>query len=1015
MPTVATLVAEIVTRGAKQTQDTIRDVGDAGRRAGRRIQDANDRIQRSFQGVASSTGNAFRTLGDRINHFARNARARIDSVTESIRRWREEARKARREQEKFDSRSGYRRGQQSGIGGTFGAVAGIGGAAAIGLAFREAGRAYLDFEQSVAGLSAITGITGEGLKTLSDNAREVGRVTNKTAAQVAAATKTVAAKMPQLLELPEQIAEIIDKATTLAVAAETDIPTAAGVLAGTMNQFKAGVDQVDRFTNALAAATRYGSVELPQLAISMGNVGSAAYEVGLSLEEALAGIEIIGKEADVSGARASIALRNMLLRLERQLADDLRPSVVGVEQALLNLNASAFTIPQTMKLFEIETANMASALIAFAKNYANTVENISHTQIAVEQSLIRLNTTSGDFLKFLSTIQEYVIRIGERLAPAFRDIITGWDESLSNMLDDEDRMIRFGRLMANIADLMANFAKTVLIAGGALHNFFSLVTSVMESARNPLSDWLTDSAEKNRILNNVKDFKEDIINELISQGETYRAARLQAKTIGEEFKEQLFAEAGFENKPNWLGDNWERVGEYAGESFGDGFLKNSNREISENLTFLMKSLGKDYNQFTKAFDEAIEGSYLDSKKMADVRRGIIAMRSFFDDETFNKLVPDFSMFDKIEKKAKKTGKVVGFALSGQEDPAAIAKRKGIQASQRMEEQYRSEGDTIEEYALRVKYAQEQLQALGSGGEKAFEKIKRNQNIEDEVRDIDNYVTGLEMADKQAAELSEKTEHVEQATKRMAEVWQKHFTTPVPHDLRKGLEWLAASAISAEDKIADLTNTTDNMLEQIKDAANDVGREIEDVFVEMRKTGEFEISRLVDAILDEFMRLSVRRFISEPIFGSSGVIQDAISSFMSGGGKGVSAGSLNSMQFQYPSTKGYASGGVISGRQYFNHSSGRGVMGEKGWEGIFPLFRNSRGQLGVGSAGGGTDVTIIDQRGANSPPIEQESSNINGRQQIKFLIRQEMKSAYNDGSMDPELGTNYGMRRIGIRR
>lgn len=85
--------------------------------------------------------------------------------------------------------------------------------------------------------------------------------------------------------------------------------------------------------------------------------------------------------------------------------------------------------------------------------------------------------------------------------------------------------------------------------------------------------------------------------------------------------------------------------------------------------------------------------------------------------------------------------------------------------------------------------------------------------------------------------------------------------------------------------------------------------------------------------------------------------------------------------------------------------GMALVGERGPE-LVNLPRGS--QVIPNDKIGGVNVEIIDQRGANAPPVDVQQT-ANG---LKVLIRSELNSALADGSMDRTLGAFYGVRRQG---
>lgn len=111
---------------------------------------------------------------------------------------------------------------------------------------------------------------------------------------------------------------------------------------------------------------------------------------------------------------------------------------------------------------------------------------------------------------------------------------------------------------------------------------------------------------------------------------------------------------------------------------------------------------------------------------------------------------------------------------------------------------------------------------------------------------------------------------------------------------------------------------------------------------------------------------------------------------------------------------FGDGGVTDRPTFFATAMGRlGVMGEKNQpEGIFPLKRMPSGDLGV-QASGSTSVQIIDQRGAQAPAAEvRRQPAAGGGENITVIIRDAVKSAIGNGSLDRVLGLRYGLTPAG---
>lgn len=114
-------------------------------------------------------------------------------------------------------------------------------------------------------------------------------------------------------------------------------------------------------------------------------------------------------------------------------------------------------------------------------------------------------------------------------------------------------------------------------------------------------------------------------------------------------------------------------------------------------------------------------------------------------------------------------------------------------------------------------------------------------------------------------------------------------------------------------------------------------------------------------------------------------------------------------------KPFAHGGVVTKPTLFPMAQGAGLMGEAGPEAIMPLKRLPGGDLGVqadGMGGGEVTVQIIDQRSGGERP-QVSTTREDGRKTIRVLIRDEVKGALGDGTLDRSMAQNYGVRRKGI--
>jgi tape measure domain-containing protein len=117
-------------------------------------------------------------------------------------------------------------------------------------------------------------------------------------------------------------------------------------------------------------------------------------------------------------------------------------------------------------------------------------------------------------------------------------------------------------------------------------------------------------------------------------------------------------------------------------------------------------------------------------------------------------------------------------------------------------------------------------------------------------------------------------------------------------------------------------------------------------------------------------------------------------------------------------RAFADGGtftnqIVNAPTLFRHGGGLGLMGEAGPEAIMPLTRMPNGDLGVQTAGGGTQVTvnIINNTGAEAR--QEESDDGMGGKQIDVIIGEAVNRHLVSGKADRALGGRYGLRAAGV--
>lgn len=253
----------------------------------------------------------------------------------------------------------------------------------------------VDFEQSMADLSAITGSVGDELEDLKQTAREVGKASGLGASESANAFAILAGQ----IDVPIESLKVLQRETiTLAQAGALPLEDAANAVAGTINQFGMEASEASRVVNVLAAGSRAGGAEVVDLSESFKVAGAAANAAGVSIEETAGALEVLAQN-NTKGAEAGTAMRNMLVAMQTRLGIDIsQTGFVGglkiIQEELDKLQSPVERTTYLAKAFGRENMVAAQFLLSNADAVEEMTTAVTGTNSAMEQAEIRNDTWS---------------------------------------------------------------------------------------------------------------------------------------------------------------------------------------------------------------------------------------------------------------------------------------------------------------------------------------------------------------------------------------------------------------------------------------------------------------------------------------------------------------------------------------------------------------------------------------------------------------------------------------------
>lgn len=281
--------------------------------------------------------------------------------------------------------------------------------------FSQLSSAGIKLDSQMHDLSAVAGVTGDGLKQIERFARQSAKAFGTDASVAVEGYKLLLSQLtPELGKYPDALREMGDCIQTTSKLMGGDGVAAAQVLTTAMNQYgvsmedpTAAAGEMARMMNVMAAAGQAGSAELPAISAALQQCGMAAKAANVSFEETNAAIQVLDK-AGKKASEGGVALRNVLGQLskgrfvEKAAREELEAA--GIDVVALGDNTKSLKERLEVlkpllndgallgKFFGVENANAARALIQGTDALGGFTDAVTGTNSATEQAAIIMDS-----------------------------------------------------------------------------------------------------------------------------------------------------------------------------------------------------------------------------------------------------------------------------------------------------------------------------------------------------------------------------------------------------------------------------------------------------------------------------------------------------------------------------------------------------------------------------------------------------------------------------------------------
>jgi hypothetical protein len=298
--------------------------------------------------------------------------------------------------------------QRLGIGRYAKAVNGLRGALAkLGLGLgvfgiiRDGFNVVKNFEQAQADLASVLGTNVDGMKALTDQAKELGATTRFTASQVS----ELQTELAKLGFTQQQIQDMTPATLALAEATGTELANAASVAGATLNGFGLDAQDTGKVVDVMAKSFSSSSLDMEKFKVAMAAVAPVAKNAGFNIEETTA---LIGTLTDrgIDASAAGTGLRNMFL--------DSNKAGLTFQEALDKINNSSDKTATSFDLFGKRGATLGVILAENQESTAKLTDTLENADGAAKQMADTQRNTLGGALDLLRSAWEgFVLQMNE--------------------------------------------------------------------------------------------------------------------------------------------------------------------------------------------------------------------------------------------------------------------------------------------------------------------------------------------------------------------------------------------------------------------------------------------------------------------------------------------------------------------------------------------------------------------------------------------------------------------------
>ena len=347
------------------------------------------------------------------------------------------------------------------------------GVASLGAVLKDSARTIAEFERANSELAAVLGTNLQGVKALTESAKQLGRTSEFTASDV---TKLQVA-LSRLGFTADQIQQMQGGVLNFALAMGTDLGSAADFTGSALRAFGLQAADTTAMLDVMSASTTNSALDFSKLQTAIGVVAPIAKSFGLDVKETAAMLGVLANNG-FDASSAATALRNILLEAAKsggKVTEAVGFSINSFDDlidAFKELQKQGAGVDVMQDLFKTKSAAAASVLTEQADAVLDLWEKLD----GANGSLQQMADTMGDNLlgscRSLSSAWEGLVLSLEDSKGPMKDVVDARTDILNRMTDiiaKADKVTWYEALLGPIGGGLIHryFKKGDPLAGGA--------------------------------------------------------------------------------------------------------------------------------------------------------------------------------------------------------------------------------------------------------------------------------------------------------------------------------------------------------------------------------------------------------------------------------------------------------------------------------------------------------------------------------------------------------------------